>query len=565
MQSIQTSIHFKSIQKKGKKDLFSKLFKRKKGKQFHNIFFNELLKKNDKFSTLKSEGKNSERFLVEQKKEKLSFLKKKNQQPEEITASFKELPAEEFFKHHKNQFYDKKQGKTFLFQKNLSSLKEDNRYIQPDLKSVYQLKEILSDKNIEKEKKNIFFNPEYKEKITSRENSSILNEDLNKQNEVSKEKNTTFSISSIKADINTDLQKSVKTNLHNDKESINLFKENLKKNKIFQKDKNNLSSGAKKEVKHVSYEKNPNKSSHISINTDIKKNLENESKTIFSGYIFSTKEPLKRNKITENYISVKDGNREAYYFKKIMVIPQENISNKNPSIEIKRLNREEKIDNRNLSLDIKPAKKLFKKKEFYIKNFKNHSFKIIKEKDIYKDFKTEKDKNLKEEISYKPQYLHENREIFFKLKQKWEKETETVGIQKIDKSKDADNLSMIQNTDLSNSKNNFDKTEYTEFLHKNSPQNEPQKTESFNKIFTLNLSFNDTNIIAKLRKNSLDISILLRNSNLYNLHNLKTEITAILKEYGFQDVNLKIEAKGKKIYYSNNYEKREKREINVKV
>ncbi len=94
---------------------------------------------------------------------------------------------------------------------------------------------------------------------------------------------------------------------------------------------------------------------------------------------------------------------------------------------------------------------------------------------------------------------------------------------------------------------------------------EDKGKNSFGKVFTLSLKFNDTNIVAKLKNNTLNLSVFLSSSSISNINMLKSEITNILRETGFDNFNLKIETKGKKIYYSNNYQKREKREIDVKV
>ncbi len=103
------------------------------------------------------------------------------------------------------------------------------------------------------------------------------------------------------------------------------------------------------------------------------------------------------------------------------------------------------------------------------------------------------------------------------------------------------------------------------FYHQNESQEKPEIENKFQKVFTLSVNFNDTNLIARLRNNTLNLSILLNNANVQTIHTLKTEISQILKEHGFENFNLKIETKGRKIYYSNNYERREKREIDVKV
>ena len=111
--------------------------------------------------------------------------------------------------------------------------------------------------------------------------------------------------------------------------------------------------------------------------------------------------------------------------------------------------------------------------------------------------------------------------------------------------------------------NNQNDGDFT-FYEKSSQDNQTRESK-FHKVFTLSVNFNDTNIIAKLKNNTLNLSIILNNSTVHTINTLKAEITSILKEQGFNNFNLKIETKGRKIYYSNNYEKREKREIDVKV
>ena len=90
------------------------------------------------------------------------------------------------------------------------------------------------------------------------------------------------------------------------------------------------------------------------------------------------------------------------------------------------------------------------------------------------------------------------------------------------------------------------------------------KENSFGKVFTLSVNFNDTSITAKLRNNTLSLSIILSNASFTNIPSLKTDIGNILKEAGFENYNLKIHTKEKKIYYSNN-NREEKREINVRA
>ena len=122
--------------------------------------------------------------------------------------------------------------------------------------------------------------------------------------------------------------------------------------------------------------------------------------------------------------------------------------------------------------------------------------------------------------------------------------------------------------DISNqgsSENFFDSSNSSHFYnHLNSREKAPEGN-SFQKVFTLSLNFNDTNIVARLRNNTLNLSIILSNSSIPYINSLKSDIASILREQGFNQFNLKIETKGKKIYYSNNYDREEKREINVKV
>ena len=224
-------------------------------------------------------------------------------------------------------------------------------------------------------------------------------------------------------------------------------------------------------------------------------------------------------------------------------------------------NTEMKIERRN-RLANKLEKSLninFKKHIHFVKNSSREKG-FIKKED-----KTEhkQEENLLNESAFLSNHIQEN-----SSEKKALLKTEKIIDTEKGKYQEQQQTNVQSTSDTSNqnfSENFLDNSDSQTFHNHLSSQEKPTEENKFQKVYTLSLNFNDTNITAKLRNNTLNLSIILNNSNISYINSLKSDIASILKEQGFNQFNLKIEAKGKKIYYSNNQEREGRREINVKV
>ena len=219
-------------------------------------------------------------------------------------------------------------------------------------------------------------------------------------------------------------------------------------------------------------------------------------------------------------------------------------------------------ENKNKKVFLDKLKKLAKtdfKKEIYSK--KHSTEKAFSKKNENLEGKKQ-ESNIQENSMLFSQNIQSDtseKKIFTRI----EKQFETEKVEHLEHYQQ--NQSTFDISNQGSSENFFDSSDSSHFYnHLNSREKAPEGN-SFQKVFTLSLNFNDTNIVARLRNNTLNLSIILSNSSIPYINSLKSDIASILREQGFNQFNLKIETKGKKIYYSNNYDREEKREINVKV
>ncbi len=99
---------------------------------------------------------------------------------------------------------------------------------------------------------------------------------------------------------------------------------------------------------------------------------------------------------------------------------------------------------------------------------------------------------------------------------------------------------------------------------------EQMETENnlFNRQFTLNLKLEGLNMNVTLTRQILNMTLLLHNTPYISLDQLRSDISEILKESGFDQFNLRLKTKEKKNYIEENYsteKETDNSEINVKV
>ncbi len=221
-----------------------------------------------------------------------------------------------------------------------------------------------------------------------------------------------------------------------------------------------------------------------------------------------------------------------------------NTENKDKKVFLDRIKRLTKTDFK---------KEIYSKKHFTYKTFSKKNENLEGKK---------KESNIQENSMFFPQNIQSDiseKKIFTRM----EKQFETEKVEHLEHYQQ--NQSTFDISNQGSSENFLDSSDSSHFYNNLNNREKAPEGNSFQKVFTLSLNFNDTNIVARLRNNTLNLSIILSNSSISYINSLKFDIASILREQGFNQFNLKIETKGKKIYYSNIYNKEEKREINVKV
>ncbi len=559
-------ISFKKKNKHIKKDLFEKLFK--------------LLEKSpDKKADMP--------FNAELKKEadkKLFFPKKESRISEKKNSEQKTV--ERFFSHdiHTNTevFHIKHTEKKYKIKFHIEK-RIDLKKNEKDLKNIFSKEEHLKEKNIsvpvnrdnKQEVKNIKrkINLSLKDTRDIENNHSVDYKEKKVPNKklsdiVKKEKNLSNNEKSIHISIKTEKRSyNIKEKPVNrfekkaiegtDKHTIDIFKNSYSYRyiKTVPKEKESKKETINKEI--------PVKREKFSVNFDnFEKNEIFPLKNI-------KKESIKQGKYTkenQQNINVTDNSKISL-----------NIYQFEPKIEKIDVHKKEKVDGYVDSLDKKEnpnteekikkeVKVISGSKSIKFRAFQKKSDEIEITKSIKKNEKHLKDKQIKETSDNEFIFIGETQDYKisdFKKEEKILKPEENIKHITSEKHSisDLDSLNSLEGNKDNFQDSSFDQS-YTE---SKGQENRKTHISNFNRVFTLTVNFNSTNITAKLAGNRLNLTVILSGSSINYINSLKTDIANILKEQGFNQFNLKIQAKGKKIYYSNNYSKEEKREINVKV
>ncbi len=400
------------------------------------------------------------------------------------------------------------------FSSNIHKIENKNKV---NIKKVENLKQKVNTKTI------------YKEDLQENNINENLSQLINNNNAVNTEKDTLKNVNENTA------RKKI-----NKEKSFSLNKEN-----IFTKEEKVKSSGKinNEETDFQSY-----------LNSNKIKNLKESPLKAFSE-AKAAKEKIAQKDLYKDNTNLDNNQSNKLDTSKLLL----NTDTRNSQGQVNALSNTENKDKKVFLDKLKKLAKTDFKKEI---SFKKHSA----DKTFSKKNENLEGKKQESNIQENPMLSYENiqndtseKKFFTKV----EKQFEAEKVEHLENQQQ--NQSTFDISSQGSSENFLDSSDSSDFYN---PLNNREKTpegNSFQKVFTLSLNFNDTSIVARLRNNILNLSIILNNSSISYINSLKSDIASILREQGFNQFNLKIEAKGKKIYYSNNYNREEKREINVKV